>query len=154
MYFVQEQQHLDIILASCWDYATRTYLKSTRNPCIKFTTHTSWWLHNGSTAMSINLWQAVCLLNLARVHDEMQQTAQQHAGLLFPGAVWDRACHLVFNGPVCDRRAAEGNPASKTSAQSSFNTSLCPRHHILGLWENTGWWKQPAMSVTCWRCLH
>lgn len=59
--------------------------------------------------MSINLWQAVCLLNLARVHDEMQQTAQQHAGLLFPGAVWDRACHLVFNGPVCDRRAAEGN---------------------------------------------
>lgn len=149
-YFV----HLDIILVSCWDYATRISLKSTRNLFNKFTTHPSCWLPNGTMALSVNLWQAVCLLNVARLHREMLQTAQQHAGLLFPGAVCDPARRPVFYGPVCDRRAAEGIPASETSARSSFNTSLCARHHILGLWENTGWWKQPATSVTCWRCLH
>lgn len=53
--------------------------------------------------------KADCLLNLARVLDEMQQTARQHAGLLFHGAVCDRAPRPVFNGLVCDRRAAERN---------------------------------------------
>lgn len=80
--------------------------------------------------MSINLWQAVCLLNLARVHDETQQTAQQHAGLLFPGAVWDRACHLVFNGPVCDRRAARGKPGERDiSAVKLQHVSLPSASH-------------------------
>lgn len=56
---------------------------------------------------------------MARVHDEMQQTAHKHAGLLFPGAVCDRARHPVFNGIVCDRRAAEGNPARHQRGQAS-----------------------------------
>lgn len=105
MCFVQEQEHLDIILASCWDYATRLFLKRTRNPFIKFTTHTSWWLHNDSTTLSINLWD-----------DAMQQMVQQHASLLFPRAVCDRGRHAVFNGPVCDRRAAEWKPGERDSS--------------------------------------
>lgn len=134
---IYEQQHLDIILASCWDYATRIYLKNTRNPFIKFTTHTSWWLHNDSTTLRINLWLAFCLLNLAGVHDEMQQ--HQTCYFLVQCVIGVR--HSVFNKPVCECRTTEGNPASETLARSSFNTSPRTRHHIAGLLENTGWWK-------------
>lgn len=58
---------------------------------------------------------------------QCNKRAQQHAALLFHGAACDRARHLAFNGPVCDRR---GKPGERDiSAVKLQHVSSCSASH-------------------------
>lgn len=74
-----------------------------------------------------NVWPVISSPNWARDHNAMQQRAQHHAALLFHGATCDRARHLAFNGPVCDRR---GKPGERDiSAVKLQHVSSCSASH-------------------------